>query len=462
MRSLWLDEALPGETDEAALEGDVRADVCIVGGGFTGLWCALALKEDDPSLDAAIVEADICGGGASGRNGGFVLSWWAKFRALEDLCGTEEALRLARASAAGVEAIGAFCTANDIDAHFRHEGWLWTATSTAQIGAWDATLDRTEALGEQPFVRLEPGEAARRGASPMHLAGVFEPSGATVQPARLARGLRRVALERGVRIFEHSPMRRLDRGRPARVRGHSGSVTADRVVLALNAWATGLPELKRALVVIPSDVIATPPIPERLREIGWPGSTCIDDSRMMVNYWRTTLDGRIVFGKGGGGITFGARIGPEYDGPSPRADWVVDSFHRLYPALGDVPAERSWFGPIDRSKIGLPFFAPIDDAGTILVGAGYSGNGVGPSYLGGRILASLALGLDDEWASSGLVRTPGGLVPEPVRYVGGRVVRAAIARAEAAEDAEREPRRIDLLLAGLAPAALVPLRRPRP
>src|SRR5439155_21407310 len=119
MRSLWLDEALVGEEDAPPLEGDVSADVCIVGGGFTGLWTALSLKEQEPSLDVVLVEADVCGAGASGRNGGFVLSWWAKFGALERLCGTEEALRLARASASGVAGVGAFCAENGDDADFR-------------------------------------------------------------------------------------------------------------------------------------------------------------------------------------------------------------------------------------------------------------------------------------------------------------------------------------------------------
>jgi putative aminophosphonate oxidoreductase len=460
VRSLWLEEALDGEEDAPRLDGEIRADVCIVGGGFTGLWTALRLKEHSPSLDVVLVEADVCGAGASGRSGGFVLSWWAKFRALEQVCGTEEALRLARASATAVAELGAFCDSGGVDAHFRHDGWLWTATTPAQIGAWDDTIARLEQLGEAPFVRLDPDTVARRAASPAHLAGVFEPTAATVHPARLARGLRRVALKRGIRVFERSSMRRLDRGAQPAVRCDRGTVRAQRVVLALNAWAAALPELRRALVVVPSDVIATPPIPERLTAIGWPGGTCIDDSRMMVNYWRSTLDGRIVFGKGGGGITYGGRIGSEYDGPTPRAAWVLESFHRLYPALNDVPAERSWLGPIDRSRIGLPFFGPLGGDDRVLVGAGYSGNGVGPSLLGGRILASLALGLEDEWAGAGLVRQPGGLPPEPVRYLGGKVVRAAVGRKERAEDAGRNPRRLDLLLAGLAPAALVPLKRP--
>ena len=181
---------------------------------------------------------------------------------------------------------------------------------------------------------------------------------------------------------------------------------------------------------------------------------------MMVNYWRATNDGRIVFGKGGGGISYGSRIGADYEGESPRAAWVLDSLHRIYPALRDVGADRSWLGPIDRSKRGLPFFTPV--APGILVGAGYSGNGVGPSYTGARILAALALDRDDHLARTRLTELPRGLPPEPIRYVGGRVVRGAVGRKERAEDEGRAPSRVDLALAGLAPAALVPLRRPRP
>ena len=142
LRSLWLDEALAGEEDAPRLEGEERTDVCIVGGGYTGLWTALRIKELDPAVDVALVEADVCGGGPSGRNGGFVLSWWAKFAKLEHLCGAEEAVRLARASADAVAAIGEFCREHGIDAHYRHDGWLWAATSAAQAGAWDADRRR--------------------------------------------------------------------------------------------------------------------------------------------------------------------------------------------------------------------------------------------------------------------------------------------------------------------------------
>jgi putative aminophosphonate oxidoreductase len=458
-RSLWLEEALKGAEDQQPLQGDVRADVCIVGGGFTGLWTALTLSEHQPSLDVALVEGDVCGGGASGRNGGFVLSQWAKFEALEAVCGTAEALRLARASAAAVEEIVAFCAHHGIDAHARADGWLWTATNERQVGSWDSTIEAIERHGERPFERLDASEVARRSGSPSHLAGVFERTAATVQPALLARGLRRVALERGIRIYERSPMTALERGRPPRVRAPGGSVVADRVVIAMNAWATRLREVRRSVVVVASDVVATEPIPGRLTEMGLDG-ICIDDSRLLVNYYRTTRDGRLVFGQGGGAIAFGGRVAGRFDGASPRVEQVRRGMRHIYPKLVDVPITHTWTGPIDRTAVGLPFFWRLGGRDDLLCGAGYSGNGVGPSRIGGRILASMALGLEDEWATCGLARAPTGgwLPPEPLRYAGGRVIREAVVRKERAEDAGRRPSRGTLAIARLAPAGLVPIK----
>jgi putative aminophosphonate oxidoreductase len=460
VRSLWLEEAMRGDDEAPRLTGEERSDVCVVGGGYTGLWTAIRLKEQDPALDVVLVEGDVCGGGASGRNGGFVLSWWAKFGSLKKVCGGEEAVRLARASAEAVDDIGAFCAEHGIDAHYRRDGWLWAATSTAQLGAWEDTLTTIAVYGEQPFQRLDPAEVARRAGEQTHLGGVYEPSAATVQPALLARGLRRVAAERGVRIFERSPMTSLERSRPPRVVAAGGAVTAAKVVLALNAWAAALPEIRRSLVVIASDIVATAPAPERLEAIDWTNGMCISDSRMLVNYYRTTLDGRLVFGRGGGKLAFGGNVGTAFDGPSPRAEAVTRSMRGLYPSLRDLPVTHSWMGPIDRTQVGLPFFSHLGGRDDIVYGLGYSGNGVGPTYLGGRILASLALGLDDEWSRAGLAREPvGQFPPEPFRYLGGRVVRRAVERKEEAEDNGGRADRLTLLLADLAPSGLVPLKK---
>jgi putative aminophosphonate oxidoreductase len=469
VRSLWLQEALarPGEEDAPRLEGTTRADVCIVGGGFTGLWTALRLKELDPAVDVALVESDICGGGASGRNGGFVLSWWSKIATMKKMLGGEEALRLARASTDAVAEIGRFCAEHGIDAQYRHDGWLWAATSGAQVGAWKETLAAADALGEQPFRRLEGDEAARLAGSPTHLTGVFEQGAATVQPALLARGLRRVALEWGMRIFERSAMTALDRGRPPRVRTDAGSVTADCVVLAMNAWVASVRELRRTLVVMASDMVATAPIPETLAEIGWTNGMCISDSRLLVNYYRLTHDGRLAWGKGGGTIAFGGRVGSAFEGESPCADDVAARLRFVYPRLREVPITHSWTGPIDRNATALPYFGGLGGRENILYGYGFSGNGVGPSVVAGRILASRALRRDDEWAAAGFPPGPTGLFPrnragafppEPARYLGGLVVRGAVSRKEDAENLERRPGRLVSRLAALAPAGLVPTR----
>ena len=459
MRSYWLQQALAHDAAVITpLEGDLRTDICIVGGGFTGLWTALCLKEHDPSLDIAIIEADICGGGASGRNGGFAMTWMSKAATVIKLCGAQEGVRLLRESHNAVAAIGQFCTDHDIDCHFRHDGWLWTAGNAVQVGAWSETLEQLDKLGIDAFEQLDADEVARRTGSEAHIGAVFERAIATVQPALLARGLRRVVAERGVAIYEQTKMTRLIRETTPRVKTKRGTVTATRAILALNAWAHELPEFRRSIIPIGPSAFVTEPAPERLAELGLSDGVAISDSHMLVNYYRTTRDGRLAWGKGGGPIPFAGRVGTNYDGPAPRPGLARSQLVRYYPSLSDLKIATTWSGPATRTDTGLPSFGRLPHAPAILYGHGYTGNGVGPSYLGGRILASLALDLDDEWANTPLVRMPRAfLPPEPIRYIGGQMVRAAAQAKDLAEDAGRKPGRLVNKLAALAPAGLAPL-----
>lgn len=455
-KSWWLREVAP-VAGVTPLKQSSRADVCVVGGGFTGLWTAIRIKELEPSTEVVLIEADVCGAGASGRNGGFAMTFWHHFLGLESACGTPAALWLARASADAVEELGTFCEENSIDAHYRRDGWLWTATNAAQLGAWERTITAIERHGEEPFVRVAPEELQARSGSRAHIDGVLEPLSATVQPAALARGLVRVARQRGVEVFERSPMVGLERSATLTVHTPGGDVAADRVVIAMNAWSLRLHELRRGLVVVASDIVITDPAPEELARTGWRDGVSVSDSRLMVHYYRTTFDGRIAFGKGGGRLGYDARIGASFNGPSPMEQELAARLRAVYPAFAAIPIAASWTGPIDRTVDGLPFFHALGRP-DLLCGAGYSGNGVAPSLLGGRILASMALGRDDDWARCGLVRRPPrGLPAEPFRYIGGRIVRSAVARKERAEEAGRRPTRIDRAVARLAPAGLVPL-----
>jgi putative aminophosphonate oxidoreductase len=454
-RSLWLREVLGDAPDQPPLEGTATADVAIVGGGYVGLWTAIRIKQRQPACDVVLLEQDICGGGASGRNGGMALSWWPKLASLTRLCGTEEAVALGRASEAAIDEIESFCAANGIDAHFRRGGFLWTATTRAHVGAWEPVVRLCERLGIDAFGRLEPREVAARAGSDAHLAGVLEPRAASVQPAALVRGLRRVALEHGVRIHERTPVLDFSRERPLQLRTPRGKLISDKLVLATNAWAVALPELRRSLVVVSSDIVATEPIPERLATIGWTGGESVTDSQMMVDYYRTTHDGRIAFGKGTAGVGFGGRLDHRFDRDAARARMAADDFRRYYPMLADVRLEHDWGGPIDRTPTSLPILGHLDWHEHILYGVGWSGNGVAPSVIGGKILASLALGDDDEWSASALVdRAHDRFPPEPLRFLGGKLVRRAVIHKERTEARDARPNAIAVRLARLAPAGL--------
>jgi putative aminophosphonate oxidoreductase len=454
-RSLWLQQVAGDAPDAPSFRGTGRADVAILGGGFVGLWTAIRIKEQEPGCDVAVIEQDICGGGASGRNGGFVLPWWPKLASLARIAGLDEAIQIARCSEAAIDNIGRFCQTHDIDADFRKGGWLWTATSNAQMGAWESVVRLCDKKGVSPFRALTPDQVGCWSGSKTHRAGVFEASAAIVQPAALVRGLRRVALEAGVRIFEHTRVQNFDRTSPVVLRMAEGTLTAGKLVIAANAWSVRFPELSRSIAIISSDIVATAPIAERLEGIGWKRDLSITDSQTMVDYYRISGDGRIVFGKGGGRLAYGARIGSNFDRDPSRTSDVIADLRRYYPALADVPITHDWSGPIDRTPDSLPVLGHLGAHENIVYGIGWSGNGVGPSSIGGRILASLALGRKDEWSSHPLVdRASPGFPPEPVRYLGGKVIRAAVARRERAEIADQKPSWLDVQLSKLAPAGL--------
>ncbi|TYL72250.1 FAD-dependent oxidoreductase [Bradyrhizobium cytisi] len=259
MDNFWLKQAFDrlGTPQVECLSVHVTADVTIIGGGYLGLWTAIRIKERSPSLKVAVLERDLCGSGASGRNGGFVTSFWAKYLSLHKLCGTAEATRIAKSSADAVLEIGAFCRDNGVNAEFRADGWLWTATSRPQIGCWNVLIDELGKHNVRPFEVVDNADVARLSGTSRNLAGVFEPDAATVQPAILALGLRRHAQKLGVTIYEHSPMVRLERTKTPKVITHKGSITSKKVILAMNAWGAKFSYLRRKVAIVSSDMIAT-------------------------------------------------------------------------------------------------------------------------------------------------------------------------------------------------------------
>ncbi|MET2833080.1 NAD(P)/FAD-dependent oxidoreductase [Mesorhizobium shangrilense] len=451
-RSFWLQDIGAGTATEP-LQGNHRADVVIVGGGYTGLWTALRIRELAPETRVIVLEADLCGSGASGRNGGQVHSWFAEIDQISTVVGLEEARQLCADTVASIAELKALQRDGTIDMDLRLDGWLWTASSIAQEGAWEHAVAMAAAVGENRFRRLTADEIERRTGSSASYAGVVETNAGTVHPAKLAIGLRDLALARGIIIHERSPVLDIETGRTCKVRTARGMVQAEKVVLAANAWLSALPELRRHLYVVASEVIATAAVPELLDSIGWRDGASICDSQAQVLYYQRTIGGRVVFGRGSGNVAFSGNFGASFN-RSPEHDRDnVRELHRVYPALRGVAVEYDWSGPIDCVPEHVPVFDHLRDHPNIFYGMGFNGTGIAQTPIAGRILASLVLERKDRWSASGLVGIERrmSLPPEPFRYLGAKLVRGAVRRKNEAEINNRKADRITNLLAGLKP-----------
>jgi glycine/D-amino acid oxidase-like deaminating enzyme len=419
-RGFWLDEALEHDPGEPCppLDARVAADVCIVGGGFAGLWTAIELSSREPSLRIVLLEAGICGGGASGRNGGFVSSSWHDLPGLCGLFGEDAGARYALALADEVGAVGRWCEEHGVDAWFHRDGVLGARTGTWQEGFGSAeAIELCDRLGFEGRIVPLTAEACRAHAdSPRFVDGTLVPDDAIVQPARLARGLRRVALERGIRIHEGTRALEVERRRPAVVRTDSGAVRTEQAVLTHGAWAAEWPGYRRSFGVIADYMVVTEPIQEELAEIGWVTNVGIADGREMLYYLRPTDDGRIAIGGGATGVAYGGRIGPRVTHDRRIAEVAARGLLWMFPQLEGVRFTHAWGGPIDHTASFVPFFRTLPP-GNVHVGLGFSGHGLAQTRTGGRILASLVLGVQDEWTSMPVVgaeiaKAP----PEPVRF----------------------------------------------
>jgi glycine/D-amino acid oxidase-like deaminating enzyme len=406
------------------------------------------VKEREPSASVVLLEAETCGAGPSGRNGGFLHGYWASLARLIPVLGSERAVELARAGERVVPAVRALAD----DVWLREGGMLMVSASPAQDAAVAAAIAAAAEVGTpEHAVALDREELAGRIRSPVFRRGVFFPDGATVQPARLVRVLRRAVIDAGVGVHERSPATRIRAGEVASTRGR---VRAPEIVVAINAAATGWRPVARRLTNFGSYVVLTEPVPDLLEEIGWTGGEAVLDGRMFLHYFRTTNDGRVLMGSGSGPIGFRGRLDGRFTSDRPTAARAERGLRRLLPALAGARVERAWGGPIDVSADHLPFFGTVPGT-SVHFGLGYSGHGVGPSWLGGQILGSLALERRDEWTELPLAsrRVPK-LPPEPLKRLGGGLVRAAII---ACEEAEEEGRRAPL--AARAGAAIPRLLR---
>jgi glycine/D-amino acid oxidase-like deaminating enzyme len=425
------------------LEGDRTADVVVVGGGYTGLWTAWHILAAQPDADVVVLESGRCGHGPSGRNGGFVSSLDLSGPTLRRDYGDAAAEAWMDAARATVDAVGEWCDAEGVDAWYRKGGELCVSTAPAQDGEVGA-----EAVDGERVLAQSAAEARARCASPVFREGVFVAATATVNPARLAFGLRERLLARGASIFEGSRavgMRPVPAG--VAVRTPAGEVRARTAVLALNAASGTLAPLRNRLTVSSSHIVCTEPVPDVIEELGWTGGEAISDGRALLHYTRTTRDGRIVFGWAGGRMAAGARPHGRMDVDPQIVEQARRDLLRFFPQLEGRRIVHAWGGPIDVSPTHRPAIVGLPGL-PAWAAFGYTGNGVAPSHLFGRTLAALALDRRDDVTRLPFVDPPPRRVPpEPLRIAGAAVLRRGLVRKEAAEEAGRRP---DPVSAGLA------------
>jgi glycine/D-amino acid oxidase-like deaminating enzyme len=445
----WLEEA-PKVDVALELVGTRDVDVLVVGGGYTGMWAAWHVKRLEPEARVVLLEADRCGFGPSGRNGGFCNLMWFSLPNMRQRWGDEQALAVARAAETAAVRIGEFCEGEGVDAWYRQGGYMQVSTAEAHDGVWAKALDACRELGVEDAIEpLSPRQVAERCSSPVFRGGVFYPRAATVQPARLALGLRERLLARGVEIYEHSPVDRLS-GSWTGVEAHTatGRLRASSAVLAIGAAAKAQRgPFHNRLSVASSHIVLTEPVPELLEQIGWTGGECITDSRALIDYFRTTPDGRIAFGWGGGHIGMGARLRGRAEIDPEVVSQTAARLWEYFPGIERKAITHAWGGPIDASPTHLPLILPLRGNRAFAV-AGYTGNGVGPSHMVARTLASLALDRRDSHSNLAFVDpSPPKVPPEPFHWLGGEAIRSGISRKENAELSGRRPDSISFLLA---------------
>jgi glycine/D-amino acid oxidase-like deaminating enzyme len=421
--SLWHDTLPEPIAPRPQLAGDVRADVAIAGAGYTGLWTAWYLKQLEPGIEVAIVESEVAGFGASGRNGGWCVGSLAgSEQLLADPARRASAIALQRALFDSVDEVGRVCGQAGIDCHFRRSGSVSVATIEPHREALREELAtyRSLGFGESDYRWLEPEACRALVRTSRNLGGLYNSHCAALHPARLARGLADAVERSGVAIYERSPATSLERGAIATP---SGRLLAGTVVRATEAYTAQLAGHRRAFIPVHSLMIATQPLPEPVwKEIGLPDRETFGDPRRVVIYGQRTADDRLAFGSRGM-YFFGSRIEDRFPASHPYFEFVRRAMETLFPVLRGHPITHRWGGAIAIPRDWRPSVWLDRERGLAAAG-GYVGEGVAASNLAGRTLAELILRRESPRTLLPIVgHRSRRWEPEPLRYVGVTAVR---------------------------------------
>jgi len=414
-RPFWLDDADRPEPT-AALTTHITANLVIIGAGFTGLWTALLAKEAQPDRDVVLLEAGECASGATGRNGGFVaasithgfdngLSRWP-----------HEMKQLIALGQANLNAIDQAVQRYAIDCDWLRSGELLVATEPYQVEGLRDLMQRSTPYGEE-WTWLAADQIRAEVNSPTYLGGLYGNDVAMTNPARLAWGLRRVCLDLGVRLFERTPAIGLvQAARAIEVRTPYGSIRANKVALATNAYPPLLKRLNHYIVPVYDYVLVTEPLSvEQRSSIGWEKRQGISDAGNQFHYYRTTADGRILWGGYDAVYYRGNGMGPQFDQNADSFGRLAEHFFATFPQLHGVRFTHAFGGAIDTCSRFSPFWGTTH-GGRVSYAVGYTGLGVGASRFGAQVMLDLLDKRETERTRLEMVKSkPFPFPPEPFR-----------------------------------------------
>lgn len=421
-----------------SLSGPAEADIAVVGGGLTGLWTALFLKELDPARDVAVVEQGIAAWGASGRNAGMLAETIDHTHGLAiQHFGEAEAARLATLGERNVRELVGFLRDRDIQCDYQPSGRFMASFTEAHLVEARRNLDVARRLGIDSHRLLSREELQAEVHSPLYIGGLEVRGGGILDPARMTDGLRREAEKLGVRVYERTRVESLqEAGRGVLLRANGTTLQARRAVLATSAYTHHLlPAVRHRFIPLYDYIMVSEPLtPSQWESIGWKGRQGITDGRTFFNYYRPTADGRVLWGTSEAAYYRGNRVDPSCDHSPAHYQSLRASWRRTFPQLADLEWPYAWGGPICSTTRLTPFFGRAL-GGRAWYGLGYTGHGLGSTRLAGRILAHLVLERPSDLLSLSLVtRKPMPYPPEPLRGWAVKTVTRALRKVDAGEE----------------------------
>lgn len=436
--SWWLETSGDDLTPRPPLAGSVDVDVAILGAGFSGLWTAYYLLKRQPSLKIAIVEKEIAGFGASGRNGAWCTSQFpTSLEHLGQKYGKSTAVAVNQAMAETVDEVGRVAKAEGLDIDWRKGGAMIVARGPQQLPTVDHEAKATRELGlEAHFIRLTKDETDARVRIAGALGSLYSPDTAVIHPGRLVRGLARVVERLGTTIYEQTAVTDFQGGPAPMLNTARGDVRAKTIAICGEGYLSQLAKTKRQVLPVYSLITLTEPLSESdWAEIGWRERECIESCRYSVEYLSKTADGRILFGGRGSPYHFGSVIKDEYDRDPALIERLRRSVRTWFPRIKDVAFSHAWGGPLGWARDYMPSMS-YDKQTNIATARGYTGNGVATTNLAARVVTDLMLGID-----SSITHLPPAnhrsrdWEPEPFRFLGARYVLGAYNRID--RNAER-------------------------